>query len=84
MAAVSKITAKCNKVVFGMGEEESYIENVSDGKKIMMRKKGGVWVVDVVLRDGTKTEITIDSAAEESVCPKDWAGIYGNHPVTKM
>ena len=39
LAAVWKITAKGNKVVFGMGEEESYIENVSDGKKIMMRKK---------------------------------------------
>ena len=81
LAAVSRITAKGNKVVFGNGDEMSYIENVTDGKRIAMRKKGGAWVVDVVLRDGSKAEITIDSAAEESVCPKDWAGIYGIHPV---
>ena len=49
----------------------------------MRRKKGGAWVVDVVLKDGSKAEITIDSAAEESVCPKDWAGIYGIHLVSR-
>ena len=39
-----------------------------------MRRKGGAYVVDVVLvGSGRKTEITIDSAAEEPVCPKDWA-----------
>ena len=31
-------------------------------------------MVDVALvGSGQKTEITIDSAAEESVCPEDWA-----------
>ena len=42
-----------------------------------MRRKGGAYVVDIVLADGTETEITIDSGAEESVCPKNWAGMYG-------
>lgn len=32
---------------------------------------------------GVITEITVDSAAEESVCPRGWADQFGLHPVTK-
>ena len=74
LAAVSRITAKGNRVSFGPEENDNYIQNVKTGKRIKMRRKGGAYVVDVVLvGSGRKTEITIDSAAEEPVCPKDWA-----------
>ena len=32
---------------------------------------------------GVRTEITVDSAAEESVCPHGWAENFGISPVTK-
>ena len=64
LAAVSRITAKGNRVAFGPEEEDNYIQNVNTGKKIKMRRKGGAYVVDVALvGSGQKAEITIDSAA---------------------
>ena len=73
-AAVSRITSKGNRVVFGAKEDDNYIQHVESGKKIKMRKKGGAYVVDVALvGSGQTTEITIDSAAEEPVCPREWA-----------
>ena len=73
LAAVSRITAKGNRVAFGPREEDNYIQNANNGKRIQMRRKGGAYVVDVALvGSGQKAEITIDSAAEESVCPEDW------------
>ena len=61
-------------MVFGPEENGNYIQNVGNGKRIQMRRKGGVYVVDVALvGSGQKAEITIDSAAEESVCPEGWA-----------
>ena len=77
LAAVSRMTSRGNRVVFGPEEEDNYIQHVESGKKIKMRKKGGAYVVDVVLLgSGQKTEITIDSAAEESVCPAEWANEF--------
>ena len=64
-------------MAFGPEEDDNYIQNVKSGKEIKMRKKGGVYVVDVVLvGSGKKTEITIDSAAEEAVCPEEWASEF--------
>ena len=84
LAAVSRITAKGNRVSFGPEEDDNYIQHVESGKKIMMRKKGGAYVVDVVLvGSGKKTEITIDSAAEEAVCPAEWAAEFGTTQVKK-
>ena len=77
LAAVSRITSKGNRVAFGPEEDDNYIQNVKSGQKIKMRKKGGAYVVDVVLvGSGKKTEITIDSAAEEAVCPEEWASEF--------
>ena len=77
LAAVSRMTSKGNRVVFGPGEEDNYIQHVESGKKIKMRKKGGAYVVDVVLvGSGQTAEITIDSAAEEAVCPAEWANEF--------
>ena len=74
LAAVSRIAAKGNRVSFGPEEDDNYIQNVKTGKRIKMRRKGGAYVVDVVLvGSGRKTEIAIDSAVEEPVCSKDWS-----------
>ena len=62
---------------------ESYIQNVATGKKIEMRQKGRAYVIDVVTENGKKEEITIDSAAEESVCPERWAESCGIERVEK-
>ena len=77
LAAVSRITAKGNRVAFGPEEDDNYIQNVKSGKKIKMRKKGGAYVVDVVLvGSGRKTEIKIVSAAEVAVCPEEWVSEF--------
>ena len=84
LAAVSRITSKGNRVSFGPEEDDNYIQNVKSGKKIKMRKKGGAYVVDVVLvGSGKKTEITIDSAAEEAACPEEWASEFKTTRVKK-
>ena len=74
LAAVARIVEKGNRVVF---DEESCIQNKTTGKKTPMRKKGRAFVIDVVMEDGEKEEIAIDSAAEESVCPEKWAEGFG-------
>ena len=60
------------------------IRNKASNRKIFMRKKKGSYVLDVELvtkKDGVavslgKGEITVGSAAEESVCPLDWGGAF--------
>ena len=32
---------------------------------------------------GVRTEITVDSAADESVCPRGWAAHFGTDPVER-
>ena len=81
LAAVVKICRAGNLVQFGSEEEECYIKNKESGKKATLRKKGGSYVMDVEFireEDGTRmcvAEITVDSGAEESVCPVGWAGV---------
>ena len=49
-----------------------------------MRRKGGAYVVDVVMKgSGKEEQIIIDPAAEESVCPSEWAGEFGTDKVQK-
>ena len=47
LAAVHRIVEKGNKVQFGPGDEDNFIMNVKTGKKIMLRKKGRSYVMDV-------------------------------------
>ena len=85
LAAVWKICENGNVVQFGPSEEDNFIKNKVTGKTIKMRKKGGSYVIDVdfvveevkdgarILQQTGKGEITVDSAAEESVCPSTQA-----------
>jgi hypothetical protein len=49
LAAVRRISEKGNKVQFGPKPEDNFIMNVATGRKIMMTKKGGSYVVPAEL-----------------------------------
>ena len=93
LTAVWRICAKGNIVQFGGSPEDCFIRNKASNRKIFMRKKKGSYVLDVEFvtkKDGVavslgKGEITVDSAAEESVCPLDWGGAFPlKEPKKKM
>ena len=82
LAAVWRIAVKGNRICFGPQNEDCYVQNVRDGRKMMMRRKGGSYVIDVVM-NGESMEITVDSAAEESVCPNWFGEDFGIQRVEK-
>ena len=45
LAAVSRIVAKGNRVVFG--PRESYIENIASGKRVPIEEQNGTYGIDV-------------------------------------
>ena len=76
LLAVDRVVEKRNVVQFGPKEEDNFVMNRNSKEKILMRKKGKSYVIDTKLKDGYWTKVTVDSAAEESVCPKEWAKMY--------
>ena len=69
LLAVSRVVEKGNEVRFGPGEEGNYIRNI-EGDKVLLRPNGkGSYIFDVKFPGVSKTCITVDSGAEESVCP---------------
>ena len=61
------------KKPFGPQEEDNYILNKATGQKLMLKPRGrGSYVMEVQFVGGEKTTITVDSGAEESVCPWEW------------
>ena len=78
LISVKRIAEKGNQVCFGPGEDDNFILNVETGDKVFLRKIGrGSYLLDVTFVSGRKAEITVDSGAEESVCPWDWGEEYG-------
>ena len=84
LAVVWRVCEKGNIIQFGDAAEDCFIKNKKSNRKIFMRRKKGSYVLDVefvIKKDGEtislgKGEITVDSAAEESVCPRDWGGAF--------
>ena len=77
LISVKRITEQGNQVSFGPKAEDNYICNTATGHKIMMRKTPkGSYVMDVNFVGGGKTSVTVDSGAEESVCPWEWGGKF--------
>ena len=73
LIAMKRITEKGNHVAFGPQQEDNYIWNQATGQKMMLKPVGkGSYVMNVQFVGGEKTEITVDSGAEENVCPWDW------------
>ena len=73
LIAVKRITEKGNFVSFGPEQEDNYILNKKTGDKMMLKPSGrGSYVMEVSFLGGEKTNITVDSGAEENVCPWAW------------
>ena len=82
LMSVRKVTAKGNRVCFGPEDSDNYIQSIATGMKIPMRSTGrGSYVLDLRFVGGDKTELTVDSGAEENVCPRSWGGMFEmRHP----
>ena len=75
LIAVKRIVEQGNYANFGPGEKDNFIENRESGSKVMLRRNGrGSYLMDVNFSGGDSTSITVDSGAEESVCPWEWGG----------
>ena len=73
LIAVKRITEQGNHVNFGPGKDDNFIENREAGSRIPLRPNGkGSYLMGVTFEGGGKTSITVDSGAEESVCPWEW------------
>ena len=75
LVSVERLTAAGNLVTFGPNNEYCFIENLETKRRIKMKKKGGVYEVEVMFQIGDKWVkgiLTIDSGAEENVMPKGW------------
>ena len=66
----SCLVVKGNRVV--MEDGGGYIENVATGERIQLRLDRGVYVFDVVIADGTKTVVALDSGVGVCVWPETW------------
>ena len=76
--SVKRVTAKGNRVCFGPEDSDNYIQNIASGRKIPMKQGGrGSYLLDLHFAGGGKTELTVDSGAEENVCPKSWGSEFG-------
>ena len=77
LMSVRRIVEKGNIVHFGPEEGDNYIMNRVSGDKIELRPNGrGSYMLDVAFVGGEKTTITVDSGAEENVCPWEWGNQF--------
>ena len=94
LAAVWRICKAGNIVQFGEAAEDCFVKHKETGKKVMLERKGGSYVLKVEFvrrtKDGASGElweslgtetITVDSGAEESVCPLGWGAEFGMTPI---
>ena len=73
LISVRRIVEKGNHVSFGPKVEDNYIINKETGDRMMLKPNGkGSYMLEVSFVGGEKTEITVDSGAEENVCPWEW------------
>ena len=78
LASVKRIVEKGNRVIFGPGKKGNYTENERTQNRMYLRPNGrGPFLMAVKFLNGEKTFITVDSGAEESVCPWDWGERFG-------
>ena len=73
LMSVKRIVEQGNHVGFGPGEGDNYILNKESCNKMALKSNGkGSYLMQVRFVGGEKTEITVDSGAEENVCPWEW------------
>ena len=56
LLAVRKLVEKGNVVMFGPEPSQNYIHNIEAGKKIMMEKKGGAFVIKAYFMKGIESD----------------------------
>ena len=73
LVSVKRIVEKGNVVHFGPEDKDNYIENRETKDRIELKPNGrGSYLMDVNFVGGERTLITVDSGAEENVCPWSW------------
>ena len=84
LMAIKRIIERGNIVQFGSKPEESFIYNKEAQVRIPLQDKGkGSFVVKGRFASGKETEITVDSGAEENVCPWEWGQEFGINQAVK-
>ena len=77
LISVKRIAEKGNTVSFGPQEGDNFILCQATGDKMMLKSNGkGSYLMDVCFVGGGRTEITVDSGAEENVCPWEWGSQF--------
>ena len=72
LLSVRRVVDKGNKVSFGPGRKDNFIENIRSADKVFLRPTDkGSYFLDAKM-GGKKIEITVDSGAEENVCPEEF------------
>ena len=84
LMSVKRLVESGNRVVFSEGG--SYIVNDKTGDRLKLTENvKGSYIMDVDFVGGWKGEITVDSGAEESVCPWEWGSRFKvNEGVPKL
>ena len=75
LVSVERLTAAGNLVTFGPSNDYCCIKNLETERVIHMKRRGGVYEVEVMFQIGEmwkKGILTIDSGAEENVMPRGW------------
>ena len=82
LIAVKRICEKGNVVSFGLKDGDNYIQNRVTRDTVSMRPSGkGSYLMDVNFENGISISITVDSGAEENVCPYEWGQVGILEPV---
>ena len=77
MISVRKKVENGNHVSFGPKADDNFIINKGSGDKVMLKPNGkGSYLMHVRFINGEETEITVDSGAEENVCPWGWGAQF--------
>ena len=75
LASAERIAAAGNMVSIGPKPENCYVLNLKTNRKIKLKKRGGTYEMNVMVKCGTvwkEVNVTVDSGAEECVMPHDW------------
>ena len=73
LVSVRRIAEKGNIVQFGPEAEDNFILNKETRDRVPLKPNGkGSYLLEVDFVGGRKTVMTVDSGAEENVCPWGW------------
>ena len=77
LISVRRIVERGSYVSFGPKDGDNFIINRETGDRMMLKPNGkGSYMMEVSFVGGGKTEITVDSGAEENVCPWEWGSQF--------